>query len=145
LNRAIHRTPTQPLRDSAVVLALLLLLLTVRLGPENPIGDLLPETEAAQVVPQAAGDHADAVMTLDNGPARARLLAAPAPAQWVARTLPRILIDDGATPRKTLCRITRVGDDVEASCIRVDDASSRLDTVRVELAAPCPLTPREQG
>jgi len=128
LKTTIRENPTDSFRDAAALVVLILLALTVRLGPQDDVGDLVPAAEAAQ----SAADTADP----EPAPAMLGSLVDPG-----ARPIPRVrvlaldetervltLATDPAgdlDAGNTLCRIERGPTGIEASCARVAEARPR--------------------
>ena len=117
--------------DAVALTVLLLLVFTVRLGPENPVADLVPDSEAAQSkVDTVEVDTASPAGTLDLGSTTQRV---------------GFLAIDGSAPGRTLCRVTRIGDEVETTCTRLDEAVTPPRGGKVEWVAHCAATASARG
>jgi hypothetical protein len=135
-NDVIRRSSTQALRDAAVVFILILLTLTIRLDPSDAAVDLVPEAEAAE---------AGALLLPAGGP-EAELDVLP-----LELSVPEVRVftleagdPNGGGEERTICRIARSGNTIEARCSQVGDASSGAEAA-AQNSAPCPLTARQHG
>jgi hypothetical protein len=150
---SIRTSPGQSLRDAAALLFVILLALTVRLGPADAVVELVPASQAGESAAPADPADVDTEVALDV-PAR------PVPAHPVAAGVEVFPLDGGkhvlrigsasddtveldTEKETTVCRITRRPTGpahtttIEASCELISDARERLSELRTRLASAC--------